>query len=131
MLTNVQRYQFALKSFKHTNKSLYDNEMNAFFGLKEHEGMVRWLADYQKAQDSPGTQADAGTEASERKRLTYNILLEFGESDLRVYFEENLPPVLQSEIEAFWRSLFEIADAVKGIHNLKVRNAEQMEEYYG
>lgn len=102
--------------------------MSAFLGLKQHEGMVRWLANYKKTHD-PQVAVAAGP--SKQETTTYNILLEYGEMDLRVYFEEVLPPVLQSEIEAFWRSLFAIADAVKGIHNLKVRNAEQVEEYYG
>ncbi len=105
--------------------------MNAFLGLKQHEGMVRWLADYRKIEDYPHGQANASTGSSEKEIETCNILLEYGEMDLRVYFENVLPPVLQSEIEAFWKSLFAVADAVKGIHNLKVSNAEQTEEYYG
>ena len=105
--------------------------MDAFFGLKKHEGMVRWLADYEKAHHFPATQVDTAAGPSKHKIITHNILLEYGEMDLGVYFENNLPPVLQSEIEAFWVSLFATADAVKGIHNLKVRNAERTEEYYG
>lgn len=105
--------------------------MNAFLGLKQHEGMVRWLASYKETHDSPAGQEAAAAGPSKQQTTTYNILLEYGEMDLRVYFIEILPPVLQSEIEAFWRSLFAIADAVKGFHNLKIRNAEQWEEYNG
>ena len=105
--------------------------MNALRGLKEHEGMVRWLADYKKAHDPSAAPADKAIQPSGSTVTTFNILLEYGEMDLSVYFEEIRPPVLPSEIESFWKSLFAIADAVKGIHDLKVRNAEQTEEYYG
>ena len=93
--------------------------------------MVRWLAGYKKAQFPPAVQANPSGGPLEHKYTTYNILLKYGPMDLDVYFGAVLPPVLQSEIEAFWRSLFAIADAVKGIHNLKVCNAEETEEYYG
>ena len=114
-----------------SNKSLYENETEAFLGLKQHQGMIRCLANYTYSHDHPARQRAATAPAAKQETTTYNILLEYGEMDLGDYFKEVLPPVLRSEIEAFWRSLFAIADAVRGIHNLKVRNAEQTEEYYG
>ena len=95
--------------------------MDALIGLQGHEGMVRWLADYEKVDKADATQVK-----------TYNILLEFGEMDLAVYFKRTLPPVLPLEIEAFWRSLFAVANAVQGVHDLKVRDdSGQTKEYYG
>ena len=95
--------------------------MDAFIGLKGHEGMVRWLADFEKVDKVVPTQVK-----------TYNILLEFGAMDLGVYFTQNLPPVLPLEIEAFWKSLFAVADAVQGVHDLKVRDdSGQTKEYHG
>lgn len=105
--------------------------MSAFFGLKQHEGMVRWLASYKHSHDPLAGQVATAELPSKQETTTYNILLEYGEMDLGDYFLQVQPPVLQSEIEAFWKSLFEIADAVRGIHNLKIHNAEQTEEYYG
>lgn len=106
--------------------------MDAFIGLKGHEGMVRWLADYEKVDRAVPTQESPATRAVEGKKITtYNILLEFGEMDLGVYFRSNLPPVLPLEIEAFWRSLFAVANAVKGVHDLKVRDNWQTKEYHG
>ena len=96
--------------------------MDAFIALQGHEGMVRWLADYEKVETAVATQV----------KKTYNILLEFGEMDLGVYFREILPPVLPSEIEAFWRSLFAVANAVQGVHDLKIDDESgQTKEYYG
>ncbi len=90
--------------------------------------MASWL---QKGSIPACRASESFRRTLEHKFTTYNILLEYGPMDLDVYFGAVLPPVLQSEIEAFWRSLFAIADAVKGIHNLKVCNAEETEEYYG
>ena len=95
--------------------------MDALIGLQGHEGMIRWLADYEKVDKADATQVK-----------TYNILLEFGEMDLADYFKRTLPPVLPLEIEAFWRSLFAVANAVQGVHDLKVRDdSGQTKEYYG
>ena len=95
--------------------------------------MVRWLANYEKVNASEGSQEDGATGHSGHKanNTTYNILLEYGEMDLGVYFEGMPPPALPSDIEAFWRPLFAIADAVKGIHNLKTNDIGIAEEYYG
>lgn len=131
-LTKIKRYEFALKTFEGKNHDLYKNEMDAFVGLKGHEGMVRWLADYAKVEEAIHTPESPATRAVECKTITtYNILLEFGEMDLGVYFRYNLPPVLPLEIEAFWRSLFAVANAVKGVHDFKVRHFGETKEYYG
>ena len=36
-------------------------------------------------------------------------------------FAAILQPVLQTEVEGFWKDLFEVADAVKGIHRFENR----------
>ena len=132
MLIEIKRYQFALKTFEGKNKKLYANEMDAFFALVKHEGMVRWLGDYKKVDIfSPIPESPAAGIVESKTIETYNILLEFGEMDLGVYFSECLPPVLPLEIEAFWRSLFAVADAVKGVHDLQVPVGPRIDEYYG
>lgn len=126
------RYEFALKTFESKNYELYKNEVDAFIGLKGHEGMVRWLADYEKVDKAALTLGCSGTRAIECEDIkTYNILLEFGAMDLRDYFREKRPPVLPLEIEAFWRSLSAVANAVDGVHNLRILEGGQTKEYYG
>ena len=89
--------------------------------------MVRWLADFEKVDKTlPFLRA-----LKCQKIKTYNILLEFGAMDLGVYFRDRLPPVLPLEIEAFWRSLFAVANAVEGVHDLKVRDGWKPKEYDG
>lgn len=129
----AQQYQFALKTFHGTYKKLYEEEMNALSGLQDHEGMVRWLADYTLTQIplERGSQPASSHAAQEPEVTTHNILLEYGQRDLSVYFAEMEPPVRSSDIEAFWKSLFAVADAVKGIHNLKVHEAGVEKEYHG
>jgi len=47
--------------------------------------------------------------------------------DLEVYFAERVPPVLPTEMMAFWRDLFDIAQTVRDIHNLEY----EKEMYHG
>ena len=127
-----QQYRFALKTFPENHVALYQNEVKAFQGLKEHDGMVRWLADYEKLDmTTPGLTHSDTEDSSTIPSKTYNILLEYGLMDLDDYFNEKLPPVLSWEIEAFWKSLFAVAFATKGIHDLKVDNGWETKEYFG
>ena len=129
----AQQYQFALKTFHDTYYQLYQNEMSALRGLQDHEGMVRWLANYTITQTLSGTGSPPASSSAAQvpEVTTHNILLEYGQMDLSVYFAEMEPPVRSADIEAFWRSLGAVADAVKGIHNLKVHEAGIEKEYHG
>ncbi|KAE9370120.1 kinase-like protein [Stipitochalara longipes BDJ] len=118
------RYQFALKTFHQSNYELFANEVQAFKALKNHEGMVKYLGEYTHEDHRT-----SGSAASLDK--TFNILLEYGDLDLDEYFLERLPPVLPSEIMRFWKDLFEVSEAIKGVHNLKHGEEEFAEDYYG
>ena len=127
-------YEFALKTYKEGNRLLYNNEKDALIGLKGHEGMVRWLADFSQEdarRPSRPPEPDDNQELEESGVTTHNILLEFGEMDLDVLFGDRLPPVIQSEIEQFWISLFRVANAVEGIHHLKINSAGVVQEFHG
>jgi hypothetical protein len=99
--------------------------------------MVRYLGAYsipllQQTEQllNPSDAASTGTQKDVLKN-TYNILLEYCDWDLDEFFFERLPPPLEKEIEAFWMALFEVAEAVEGIHNLKAETGEGFEEYRG
>lgn len=114
--------------------SIYTNEMEAYHSLRNHEGMVRYLAGYAHKEIQPSSNSPViGTTKSQDEitKSTYNILLEFGEFDLDEYFVGRLPPVMEIEIGAFWKDLFEVADAVESIHNLKTNTDGVVQEYYG
>ncbi|KAL8772818.1 MAG: hypothetical protein Q9209_002163 [Squamulea sp. 1 TL-2023] len=118
------RYEFALKTFEDGSMDIFKNERRAFDALPEHNGMVRFLADYSHAErrhnDTQGQSKVLGNQDDPMTRNTFNLLLEFGEVDLDEFFAQRLPPVLQDETDQFWRALFEIADALDGIHNLRI-----------
>ena len=96
--------------------------------------MVRYLTEYghkeiQRAPSWSGTVAPGSVQNV--TKTTYNILLEYGDCDLDEFFAERLPPVFDTEVEAFWEDLFEIADAVEGIHNLEVSTDGMRQNFYG
>jgi hypothetical protein len=107
---------------------LFINERDAFLGLKHHQGMVRCLGDYghKEIQQTLNSSETGGKDVC---KDTYNILLEFGECDLDEYFTLILPPVFDIEIKAFWKALFEVADALDGIHNLETW-VDGVHQYY-
>ncbi|RYN24089.1 hypothetical protein AA0112_g9043 [Alternaria arborescens] len=110
-------YQMVLKTYSGKHESAYDSEKKAFSGLKLNESVpiVGYLGCYTHEY---GEGPDAGK--------TYNLLLEWGERDLYEAWEDekNVPPVRAEEIILFWKSLFEIADAIRHIHNLEVRRVK-------
>lgn len=53
------------------------------------------------------------------QRRSHNILLEYREHDLNEYFFVQSPPTLGREILDFWEKLFQIADALRRVHNLE------------
>jgi hypothetical protein len=127
-----------LKVFQEGKRELYENEVEAFLALKDHDGMVRYLTDYghtepHHTENASDTTAQEEEEEGEESRTatTYNILLEFGELDLDQFFGYRLSPVLQTELEKFWKDLFEVADAVKGIHDFEKFRGGERQEYYG
>lgn len=103
--------------------------------------MIRYLGDFDIQEPKPkqiisrpGSTAVPHLvlpEESEEIKTTYNILLEYGESDLDELFSGRLPPVLQDEVEAFWKGLFDVADTVERIHNWKINDDGMVKEYRG
>jgi len=89
--------------------------------------MVRYLGAYhQEASIQPRPGHD-----NPQRISTHHILLEYGNRDLETLFFEEIPPILQNDIEAFWDNLFEVADAVSRIHNLTIEDDGIPTQYYG
>ena len=96
--------------------------------------MIRYLGDYEHIEKVPPNTDDVAREDSDsstKMHATYNILLEYGELDLDRYFEQRLPPILEVEVADFWKDMFDVADAVKGIHEITISAAGMRQEYYG
>lgn len=114
----------ALKSYREEKKDIFDWEKEAFsMGLKYDPDahIVRYLGSY--SHDN-GDKKDG---------KTYNLLLEFGEKDLEEYCADltNVPPVRAWEIIRFWESLFQVANAVEKIHNLRIKQGRRTKDYNG
>jgi hypothetical protein len=86
--------------------------------------MVQYLGEFTHEGYNVSSTSDVSSK-------THNILLEYGDLDLEEYFFERLPPVVPTEILGFWKNLFEVCDALKGIHNLKYGKGELAEEFHG
>ncbi|KAH7324079.1 kinase-like domain-containing protein [Rhexocercosporidium sp. MPI-PUGE-AT-0058] len=126
------RCQFALKTFHRDNYDLFENERRAFSGLRDQEGMVGYLGWYSHVCDPLSSFSEQASHVeSEGMEKTWNILLEYGDLDLDEYFLERLPPVFADEILGFWEDLFEVGDAIEGVHNLEYGKGELAEHYYG
>ena len=94
--------------------------------------MVRYLGSFKKAELSHASdETDSATPTSTESHSSCNLLLEFADMDLNVYFQNRHPPALAKENKEFWKTLFAIATAVKDIHNFKDNRGEEIREYNG
>ncbi|KAF2114185.1 kinase-like domain-containing protein [Lophiotrema nucula] len=113
-------FQFALKTFEEGNITYFKDEKKAFDALKSNKGMIQYLGSFGHKEIRPPKDPAGGR--TETIVPLKHILLEYGEFDLYKIFQYRLPPVIASEIQNFWTSLIEIADALKGIHQIKTKN---------
>jgi len=94
--------------------------------------MIKYLGHYtqqeQRTERTSASSTEHGKGPLHKKvEFNYNILLEYSLLDLDEVFGSRLPPVFPNEIEAFWKALFKVADAVDKLHNLNIKE----EEYFG
>ncbi|CAO2655474.1 Nn.00g105380.m01.CDS01 [Neocucurbitaria sp. VM-36] len=111
-------YIFALKTFEEGRFQYYHDEKAAFDGLRKNRGVIRRLGCYSHRILHPSSSNGQvnGERQSVQGKNTMNLLLEYGTYDLRLIFGHVQPPVFPKEILGFWEALFEVADAVYGIH---------------
>jgi hypothetical protein len=118
---------FALKTFYEGSFHHYFDEKGAFDGLRHNRGVIRRLGCYSHPSLASSAARDENADEEPRpaeRKLTMNLLLEWGQHDLREIFGVQSPPVFSKEILAFWEALFEVADAVSGIHEFKTGGNE-------
>ena len=132
----MKRYKFALKAFAEHYSGLFENEVQAFHALSNQQAVVS-LGHFnhsENVKNYDNTEKEYYSQASQEHtlnrhvpelRVTHNILLEYGESDLDGYFCDFVAPILPSEIERFWVGLFAVAGAVKSIHCLVLPGRER------
>jgi hypothetical protein len=101
----LQCYEMAVKSYSIHQKNVYEREKLAFMGLSDKPGMVRYFGCYEHR-------------GKDREETKFNILLEFGKSDLAEYFCDKIPPQLPSEIFGFWKDICMVATSIRTCHQL-------------
>ncbi|KAI1122268.1 hypothetical protein F5Y10DRAFT_271233 [Nemania abortiva] len=100
------RYRFVVKRFSEKRKQEFEAEKNIYNTIGEKEGIVQCIGWYTHCEKD----ADSNTEAT-----YYNLVLELGDQDLYSAFQKENPPVTFSEIQVFWKSMFNVADALASI----------------
>ncbi|KAJ8131290.1 hypothetical protein O1611_g2337 [Lasiodiplodia mahajangana] len=100
------RYRFVIKRFNEKRKSEFEAEKDIYNTIGEKEGIVQCIGWYMHCEKD----ADSDTETA-----YYNLVLELGDQDLYSAFQKENPPITFSEIQIFWKSMFNVADALASI----------------
>ncbi|KAI1195753.1 hypothetical protein F5X97DRAFT_326226 [Nemania serpens] len=108
-------YRFAVKSYSEEWQDIYKIEKGAFNKIGNEQDIIKCLGTVQCVED-PQTSDEPKMNP---QRRSHNILLEYREHDLNEYFFVQSPPTLGREILDFWEKLFQIADALRRVHNLE------------
>ncbi|KAF2230824.1 kinase-like protein [Viridothelium virens] len=118
----------ALKSYSSGMRTVYNWEKDAFFALRRDDSraIVNYFGSY--SHDEPRETPEGIVNDT-----TYNILLEYGQMDLDEYCADlaNVPPVRAMEVIRFWESFCTIADAIRRVHNFRIRQGKQENFYNG
>jgi len=117
MLTLMQCYEFAVKSYATGWDDIYKLESEAFRAVRSHEGVVKYLGEYHFRECGAASP-------------THNILLEYGQQDLDEYIADTYPPVLNNEIIAFWEDLFKVAATLKRLHQFQYKSEDGRTKHY-
>ncbi|KAM7204655.1 hypothetical protein V8F20_003439 [Naviculisporaceae sp. PSN 640] len=107
-------FRFVVKQFSKNKKEEFEREQDLFNTLGEQPGIVQYLGWYESRQPTR-----VGPERQNAESETfYNLVLELGDQDLYSAFQKENPPVHFHEIRLFWRSLFDVADALASIQTI-------------
>lgn len=105
-----------MKTFTQRQYHLFQYERDAFRLLQGNAQFVRCFGDYTITAQS---------------EATHNLLLEFGDLDLREYYARTSPPSTASGIFAFWKNVFKVLEAVRDLHSFNFDKAGVRGEYQG
>ncbi|KAI0466797.1 hypothetical protein F4859DRAFT_518845 [Xylaria cf. heliscus] len=104
------QYRFVIKRFSEKRKEEFEDEKNIYNTIGEKEGIVQCIGWYMHCEKD----VDSDTET-----IYYNLVLELGAQDLYSAFQKENPPITFSEIQIFWQSMFNVADALASIQVMK------------
>lgn len=105
-----QTHHLVIKQFSEDKAEQFEQEKQIFNCIRSGVGIVDcfgWYTHYE--QDA----------RSGLIRKSHNLVLERGTQDLYSAFQRENPPMTQSEIQAFWSSLFDVARALASIQKIE------------
>jgi len=87
------------------NASSFQCERDAFHLLGNKPGLVQYFGSFMTHNEDSSLPP------------TYNILLEYAESDLDEFFAHKFPPVATADIYNFWDAMLALVVTVRDIHD--------------
>ncbi|KAI8624162.1 hypothetical protein F5Y19DRAFT_337123 [Xylariaceae sp. FL1651] len=102
-------YLFVVKRFGEKRKEEFEREKDIFNTIDENEGIIQYIGWYSQCEKDPNSGAES---------KYYNLVLERGDQDLYSAFQKENPPITFLEIQIFWQSMFNVADALASIQIL-------------
>lgn len=118
-MTDSQCYLFVLKTYNDDHAAVCGDESMVRRDLRGHRGMIRYILQYSHEEDQ------------REGKTSWNMLLEYGDSDLQEYFLSHVPPVFEDEQLCFWSNMCLVVDAVQKLHELQHQDVGRAEGYYG
>ncbi|KAJ1322960.1 eukaryotic-like serine/threonine-protein kinase [Microdochium nivale] len=101
-------YSLAIKTYTPECKVIFERERAAYMGLQDHEGVIRCFGSYSSPKPSPDV------------RNEYNLILEYGNSDLHDMYRWKDPPQLPDAIISSWEAIFEVSKTLCNIHRFEI-----------
>jgi hypothetical protein len=98
-----------VKRFGKKRKDEFESEKYIFNTIDEKEGIVQCIGWYTNCERDPESDVES---------TYYNLVLELGDQDLYSAFQKENPPITFFEIQMFWQSMFNVADALASIQVL-------------
>lgn len=123
-----------MKTFNRTYLASGKNETVVSQKANTEDCVVRYLSTFTSFEQRllQSSTPDKGTQP--QWTLTYNILFEYGQANLRQFFHSITPPASYSAIRSFWEQIIRISKAIERLH-LGYSNSKstsgQPEEYFG
>lgn len=112
---------YAVKQYPAHHQNIYEREVEVFKSLINYKIGFRGIAKCYGTFEYTNKMGKA----------TRNLLLEYGECDLREYWADNKIPQLPSDVLAFWKSLKNIANALDRLHGIKDSFGQQYHIVHG
>ncbi|KAJ4419040.1 hypothetical protein N0V82_005163 [Gnomoniopsis sp. IMI 355080] len=104
--TKRKNYNVVIKQFTAHHKDRFIQERDIFRFIQGNKGIVQYFGWYKHCEKDTTTG---------EHRTYYNLVLERGTQDLYSAFQKENPPITYCEIQAFWSSLFDVAEALASI----------------